>query len=174
MILSTIFTAPNINPSTSSHVLLQHQQTTKFFRQNTSCIRKPQVISGGGGVHPSHPPPRSTPVLSHFILLIQTNLAVLSNCSSTAFLPLLLFGFSCMAEPDWTLLTIPAVLGCLSSVWTWTLWKENVRICAENLRQFYQNNSLTPPMYTKNNVIKSILQIRRNGLHRSYNDYWYL
>ena len=152
MILSTIFTAPNINPSTSSHVLLQHRQTTKFFWQNTSCIRKPQVISGGGGVHPSHPPPRSTPVLSHFILLIQTNLAVLSNCSSTAFLPLLLFGFSCMAEPDWTLLTIPAVLGCLSSVWTWTLWKENVRIYAENLRQFYQNNSLTPPMYTKNGI----------------------
>ena len=52
MILSTIFTAPNINPSTSSHVLLQHQQTTKFFWQNTSCIRKPQVISGGGGCTP--------------------------------------------------------------------------------------------------------------------------
>ena len=40
--------------------------------QNTSCIRKPQVISevgggggggGGGGAaaHPLHPPPRSTP-----------------------------------------------------------------------------------------------------------------
>ena len=125
-------------------------------------------------MHPSHPPRRSTPVLSHFIFLFQTNLAVLSNCSSTAFLSLLLFAFSCMAEPDWTLLTIPAVLGCLSSVWTWTLWKENVRICAENLRKCYQNNSLTPPMYTKNNVIKSILQIKRNGLQRSYNDYWYL
>ena len=30
-----------------------------FFLQNTSCIRKPQVISGG--VHPLHPPPRSAP-----------------------------------------------------------------------------------------------------------------
>ena len=33
-----------------------------FFLQNTSCIRKPQVISpgvGGGGAHPLHPPPRS-------------------------------------------------------------------------------------------------------------------
>jgi len=35
-----------------------------FFLQNTSCIRKPQVISGGvGGAHPLHPPPRSAPVL---------------------------------------------------------------------------------------------------------------
>ena len=36
-----------------------------FFLQNTSCIRKPQVISGGeeGGAHPLHPPPRSAPAL---------------------------------------------------------------------------------------------------------------
>ena len=33
-----------------------------FFLQNTSCIRKPQVISGEGA-HPPHPPPRSAPVL---------------------------------------------------------------------------------------------------------------
>ena len=34
-----------------------------FFLQNTSCIRKPQVISGGGGgAHPLHPPSRSAPV----------------------------------------------------------------------------------------------------------------
>ena len=33
-----------------------------FFWQNTSCIRKPQVISGGEGAHPLHPPPRSAPV----------------------------------------------------------------------------------------------------------------
>ena len=36
-----------------------------FFLQNTSCFRKPQVISGaggGGGVHPLHPSPRFTPV----------------------------------------------------------------------------------------------------------------
>ena len=32
-----------------------------FFLQNTSCIRKPQVISRGGGAHPLHPPPRSAP-----------------------------------------------------------------------------------------------------------------
>ena len=31
------------------------------FLQNTSCIRKPQVIRGGGGAHPLHPPPRSAP-----------------------------------------------------------------------------------------------------------------
>ena len=36
----------------------------QFFLQNTSCIRKPQVISGGGGVaHPLHPPPRPAPAL---------------------------------------------------------------------------------------------------------------
>ena len=34
-----------------------------FFWQNTSCIRKPQVISWGEGrgAHPLHPPPRSVP-----------------------------------------------------------------------------------------------------------------
>ena len=32
-----------------------------FFLQNTSCIRKPQVISGGGGAQLLHPPPRSAP-----------------------------------------------------------------------------------------------------------------
>ena len=38
-----------------------------FFLQNTSCIRKPQVISwGGDGAHPMHPPPRSAPVLYGF------------------------------------------------------------------------------------------------------------
>ena len=31
-----------------------------FFLQNISCIRKPQIISGGGG-HPLHPPPRCAP-----------------------------------------------------------------------------------------------------------------
>ena len=33
-----------------------------FFSQNTSCIRKLQVISGGGA-HPLHPPPRSAPAM---------------------------------------------------------------------------------------------------------------
>ena len=33
-----------------------------FFLQNTSCIRKAQDISrGGGGAHSLHPPPRSAP-----------------------------------------------------------------------------------------------------------------
>ena len=33
-----------------------------FFLQNTSCIRKPQVISKGGGrARPLHPPPRFAP-----------------------------------------------------------------------------------------------------------------
>ena len=36
-----------------------------FFLQNNSCIRKPQVISEGGGAHPLHPPPRSAPVEVH-------------------------------------------------------------------------------------------------------------
>ena len=36
------------------------KETAKL--QNTSCIRKPQVISGRtGGAHPLHPPPRSAP-----------------------------------------------------------------------------------------------------------------
>ena len=41
-----------------------------FFLQNTSCIRKPQVISGGGGggAHPLHPPPRSAPVSLYLYL----------------------------------------------------------------------------------------------------------
>ena len=46
--------------------LLLYFNTNKphsFFLQNTSCIRKPQVISRGGGkgAHPLHPPPRSGP-----------------------------------------------------------------------------------------------------------------
>ena len=36
---------------------------TVYFLQNTSCIRKPQVTSGGGGFDPLHPPPRSAPDL---------------------------------------------------------------------------------------------------------------
>ena len=32
-----------------------------LFLQNTSCIRKPQIISGGGGCAPLHPPPTSAP-----------------------------------------------------------------------------------------------------------------
>ena len=37
-----------------------------FFLQNASCIRKPQVISrGGGGAHPLHPPSRSAPRLDY-------------------------------------------------------------------------------------------------------------
>ena len=44
--------------------LLLYFNTNKpdsFFLQNNSCIRKPQVILRGGGVHPLHRPPRSTP-----------------------------------------------------------------------------------------------------------------
>ena len=45
----------------------QHFNTNKpqfflIFLQNTNFIRKPQVISGGGGAHDLHPPPRSAPV----------------------------------------------------------------------------------------------------------------
>ena len=45
--------------------LLLYFNTNKphsFFMQNTSCIGKPQVISGEGGAHPLYPPPRSAPV----------------------------------------------------------------------------------------------------------------
>ena len=45
--------------------------------QNTSCIRKPQVISGGeGGAHPLHPPPRSAPAS----YLIHTSNFYLTSC----------------------------------------------------------------------------------------------
>ena len=42
------------------------------FLQNTSCIRKPQVISGeeGGGGHLLHPPPRSAHVWALHIWLV--------------------------------------------------------------------------------------------------------
>ena len=55
-----------------------------FFFENTSCIRKPQVISGwgGGGAHPLHPSPRSVPAwagrllwqLSHLLQNFPTTL----------------------------------------------------------------------------------------------------
>ena len=45
-----------------------------FFWQNTSCIRTPQVILGGGGAHPLHPPPRSTPDMCHVMLCYITYL----------------------------------------------------------------------------------------------------
>ena len=45
-----------------------------FFLQNTSCIRKLQVISGGrGGVHPLHPLPRSTPGASTITLWVVSH-----------------------------------------------------------------------------------------------------
>ena len=42
-----------------------------FFWQNTSRIRKPQVISGVGGGAPPHPPPRSAPACSKSTLLLN-------------------------------------------------------------------------------------------------------
>ena len=41
-----------------------------FFLQNTSYIRKPQVISGRGA-HPLHPPPRSAPGTNQFPLSLN-------------------------------------------------------------------------------------------------------
>ena len=43
-----------------------HSVFAFFFLHITSCIRKPQVISGRGGAHPLHPPPRSAPELRCF------------------------------------------------------------------------------------------------------------
>ena len=62
-----------------------------FFLQNTGCIRKPQVISGGGA-HPLHPPPRSAPVPTDHMCIsslkidlnaVLTSHTLLSNLSST-------------------------------------------------------------------------------------------
>ena len=47
------------------------------FWQNTSCIRKLQVISGGGGgVHPLHPPPRRAPGCGMLVASSCINLMV--------------------------------------------------------------------------------------------------
>ena len=65
-----------------SRIFLRRGCTSKewrnrLFLQNTSSIRKPQVISGGGGAHPLHPPPRSTPGLHQSIPLYhKTDLPV--------------------------------------------------------------------------------------------------
>ena len=47
-----------------------------FFLQNTSCIRKPQVISGGGGAHPLHPPPRTAPVIITCLKAFRGNMTL--------------------------------------------------------------------------------------------------
>ena len=54
---STIFLGGGALFSCSTSTPINH-----IVWQNTSCIRKPQVISGGGGgAHTLHPPPRSAP-----------------------------------------------------------------------------------------------------------------
>ena len=47
-----------------------------FFWQNTSCIRNPRVISGGGA-HPLHPPPRYAPAkrFPQTVSTVSVNLA---------------------------------------------------------------------------------------------------
>ena len=53
-----------------------------FFLQNTSCIRKLQVISGGGGgAHPLHPPPRSAPGFLAVMLPNRHHCHILQNSS---------------------------------------------------------------------------------------------
>ena len=52
------------------------------FLQNTSCIRKPQVISGGGDVHSLHPPPRSAPVVQQLDHGIPVKSALFRLCST--------------------------------------------------------------------------------------------
>ena len=56
-----------------------------FFLQNTSCIKKPQVISGvggggGWGAHPLHPPPRSAPVVQQLDHGIPVKSALFRLC----------------------------------------------------------------------------------------------
>ena len=55
---SRIFSGGGALVSCSTSTPINHK--VFFFLKNTSCIRKPQVISGGGA-HPRHPPPRSAP-----------------------------------------------------------------------------------------------------------------
>ena len=52
---------------------------TVFFWQNTSCIRKLQVISGEGGAHPQHPPPRSAPDMYWVFDFACLNIAIFCN-----------------------------------------------------------------------------------------------
>ena len=64
--------------------LLLYFNTNKpdsFFLQNTSCIRKPQVISGGGA-HPLHPPPRSAPDMHGFKSGLQSTLPIARPCKT--------------------------------------------------------------------------------------------
>ena len=44
-----------------------------IFLQNTSCIRKPQVISRGGA-HPLHPTPRSAPAKDDIKVIYSPNM----------------------------------------------------------------------------------------------------
>ena len=55
-----------------------------FFLQNTSCIRKPQVISGegGGNAHPLQPPPRSAPVNALLICFSFSLIQDIDECTA--------------------------------------------------------------------------------------------
>ena len=71
---SRIFLGGGAPVSCSTSTPIKH---IVFFSQNTSCIRKPQVISGGGGgAHPLHPPPRDAPAGSFHISLFEGTLHV--------------------------------------------------------------------------------------------------
>ena len=50
------------------------------FLQNTSCIRKPRVISGGLGGNPLHPPPKSAPVFIRQDCVTSTCCCVYKSC----------------------------------------------------------------------------------------------
>ena len=74
-----------------------------FFLQNTSCIRKPQVISGrgGGGAHPLHLPPRSAPGLTRKRTLPQDkNVTFQVFFLSFIVIFLQLKGMSCLHFPN--------------------------------------------------------------------------
>ena len=70
-------------------------KTHSFFLQNNSCIRKPQVISGGGGEHPLHPPPGSAPVMGEDDLQIS-KISSVFKVSSHIPLPFVNDGLRCV------------------------------------------------------------------------------
>ena len=90
----------------------------KGFWQNISCIRKPQVISGGGGAHPLHPLPRFAPVL-RYVLELAYDRPMYGNpwkswlLDSTQWIPDSQYR-SLLVELGFRILIVSGILDCLS------------------------------------------------------------